>query len=151
MSLIFNLIGNTLMVANTDNSSQNLQNLTILQSVTKQYASNDNRREALDSNALNIYFIQGPDGVKYECIEENYGTIHHKLFEFLHGRGTVPYMIMYKHGVELIVCELSIPKEEKQHPFWRVIRTHNYNIREIDYLIETMRKAKVYILGFDFK
>ena len=145
MSKKYSLLGDDLMVTDTSTDGKELRKLDVLHDVLKRYNYDEQRREPVDTNHIEIFFVQSLNSRKLNALDKkNYAEMQRATRLFADGKSMIiPYVIMYKDDKELIVCEL---KQNEKTSYWKVIRDNKFSYRELNYLIDTLRSAGVFII-----
>lgn len=144
MSTHFSLLNNQLIISKPENGTENLDSLSELLAITQRISDYERVHEAVQTEQMSIKLVCNFSKKSWNLLNhDNYETIRQVVANFLNNDGDIyiPYVIMKRHGEEIVVCQLSSLNGK---PFWKVVRASNFSCRELSYLINTLKEAGIF-------
>lgn len=144
MSTHFSLLNNQLIISKPEKGTENLDSLSELLAITQRISDYERVHEAVQTEQMSIKLVCNFSKKSWNLLNhDNYETIRQVVANFLNNDGDIyiPYVIMKRHGEEIVVCQLSSLNGK---PFWKVVRASNFSCRELSYLINTLKEAGIF-------
>jgi hypothetical protein len=144
MSTHFSLLNNQLIISKPENSTENLDSLSELLAITQRISDYERVHEAVQTEQMSIKLVCNFSKKSWNLLNhDNYETIRQVVANFLNSDDDIyiPYVIMKRHGEEIVVCQLTSLNGK---PFWKVVRASNFSCRELSYLINTLKEAGIF-------
>lgn len=144
MSTHFSLLNNQLIISKPEKGIENLDSLSELLAITQRISDYERVHEAVQTEQMSIKLVCNFSKKSWNLLNhDNYETIRQVVANFLNNDDDIyiPYVIMKRHGEEIVVCQLSSLNGK---PFWKVVRASNFSCRELSYLINTLKEAGIF-------
>ena len=144
MSTHFSLLNNQLIISKPEKGIENLDSLSELLAITQRISDYERVHEAVQTEQMSIKLVCNFSKKSWNLLNhDNYETIRQVVAIFLNNDDDIyiPYVIMKRHGEEIVVCQLSSLNGK---PFWKVVRASNFSCRELSYLINTLKEAGIF-------
>jgi len=144
MSTHFSLLNNQLIISKPENGTENLDSLSELLAITQRISDYERVHEAVQTEQMSIKLVCNFSKKSWNLLNhDNYETIRQVVANFLNSDDDIyiPYVIMKRHGEEIVVCQLTSLNGK---PFWKVVRASNFSCRELSYLINTLKEAGIF-------
>lgn len=144
MSTHFSLLNNQLIISKPENGTENLDSLSELLAITQRISDYERVHEAVQTEQMSIKLVCNFSKKSWNLLNhDNYETIRQVVANFLNSDDDIyiPYVIMKRHGEEIVVCQLTSLNGK---PFWKVVRASNFLCRELSYLINTLKEAGIF-------
>jgi len=144
MSTHFSLLNNQLIITKPENGTENLDSLSELLAITQRISDYERVHEAVQTEQMSIKLVCNFSKKSWNLLNhDNYETIRQVVANFLNSDDDIyiPFVIMKRHGEEIVVCQLTSLNGK---PFWKVVRASNFSCRELSYLINTLKEAGIF-------
>ena len=144
MSTHFSLQDEKLVISKPEDSPEKLYSLTDLLSVTQRISDYEKVHEAVQTDQMSIKMVCNFSKKNWNLLNhDNYEAVQQAVANVLDDEECVntPYIIMKRHGKEILVCQLSSLYGK---PYWKVVRANDFTHRELSYLIGVMKDAGLY-------
>lgn len=144
MSTRFSLQNNHLVLSKPDDCIDRLDSLTELLAITQRISDYEKVHEAVQTEQMSIKMVCNFTKKSWNILNsDNYEAARQAVANVINDEEcvNVPYIIMKRHGKEILVCQLALQNEK---PYWKVVRAEDFTCRELSYLISVIKEAGLY-------
>ena len=144
MSTRFSLQNNHLVLSKPDDCIDRLDSLTELLAITQRISDYEKVHEAVQTEQMSIKMVCNFTKKSWNILNsDNYEAARQAVANVINDEEcvNVPYIIMKRHGKEILVCQLALQNEK---PYWKVVRAEDFTCRELSYLINVIKEAGLY-------
>lgn len=144
MSTRFSLQNNHLVLSKPDDCIDRLDSLAELLAITQRISDYEKVREAVQTEQMSIKMVCNFTKKSWNILNsDNYEAARQAVANVLDDKECIytPYIIMKRHGKEILVCQLALQNEK---PYWKVVRAEDFTCRELSYLINVIKEAGLY-------
>ena len=144
MSTRFSLQNNHLVLSKPDDCINRLDSLTELLAITQRISDYEKVHEAVQTEQMSIKMVCNFTKKSWNILNsDNYEAARQAVANVINDEEcvNVPYIIMKRHGKEILVCQLALQNER---PYWKVVRAEDFTCRELSYLINVIKEAGLY-------
>ena len=144
MSTRFSLQNNHLVLSKPDDCIDRLDSLTELLAITQRISDYEKVREAVQTEQMSIKMVCNFTKKSWNILNsDNYEAARQAVANAIDDKECIytPYIIMKRHGKEILVCQLTLQNEK---PYWKVVRAEDFTCRELSYLINVIKEAGLY-------
>ena len=144
MSTRFSLQNNHLVLSKPDDCINRLDSLTELLAITQRISDYEKVHEAVQTEQMSIKMVCNFTKKSWNILNsDNYEAARQAVANVINDEEcvNVPYIIMKRHGKEILVCQLALQNEK---PYWKVVRAEDFTCRELSYLINVIKEAGLY-------
>ena len=140
----FSIQDGKLVISKPEDSTESLDSLSELLTITQKISDYERVHEAVQTDQMSIKMVCNFTKKSWNLLNrDNYEVVGQVVADVLSDEECVniPYVIMKRHGKEILVCQLSSLKGK---PYWKVVRANDFSHRELSYLINVMKDASLY-------
>ena len=144
MSTRFSLQDNHLVLSKPDDCNDRLDSLSELFAVTQKISDYEKIYEAVQTEQMSVKMVCNFTKKSWNILNhDNYEAARQAVADAIENDECVntPYIIMKRHGKEILVCQLALLNGK---PYWKVVRASDFTHRELSYLINVIKEAGLY-------